>query len=153
DSVTGTTNVYLTTTLLPGPVGCNNSLSNYVFSGTGKLSGSATLGKQGSGTLTLTETGGDDFTGGVTVNNGTLVLDNANSVISGGLTINGGTLQVGNNDGNGALPGGAVTDNGALVFSRSNNLAVSTAIFGSGTVTQNGSGTLTLSAINGYTGN
>ena len=37
------------------------------------------------------------------------------------MTIGGGTLQVGNNDGNGGLGTGPVTDNGALVFSRTNS--------------------------------
>jgi len=51
--------------------------------------------KDGNGTLTLSEVGGDDFSGGVIVNNGTLILDNTNSAISGGVNINGGTLQIG----------------------------------------------------------
>ena len=110
--------------------------------------------KSGTGTLTLTENGGDNFSGGIVVNNGTLVLDNANSAIAGGTTIGAsGTVQIGNNDGNGNLPAGSVDDEGALIFNRANNVLVATGIPGGGTLTQSGSGTLTLSVSSSYTGN
>jgi fibronectin-binding autotransporter adhesin len=149
---TGTTNVYLTTTLLPSSVTSDNSSKPYLFYGPGKLSGNMLLTKQGTSSLTLTETGGDDFTGGIVVNNGTLILDNTNSAITGGLTVNGGTVQVGNNDGNGSLPGGTITVDGALLFARTNNVLVGTPILGTGSLSQQGSGTLTLTSANGYTG-
>ena len=152
DTLTGTPNVILTTGLAPNQVSVS-AAANYVFGGSGKLTGTTSLTKSGSGSLTLSESGGDDFSGGITVNNGTLVLDNANSTISGGLSINGGTVRIGNNDANGALPSGAVTDNGALVFARTTAVAVSTPISGSGSLSQSGSGTLTLSGANSYFGN
>ncbi len=155
DTLTGTPNVNLTTTLLPASVGFNNSSHTYVLSGTGKLSGLAQLTKQGSGSLTLSETGGDDFTGGIVVNAGTLILDNANSAISGGLTVTAGTAQIGNNDANGALPAGSVVvnDGGTLVFNRTDIVTVSTPIAGTGNLTQNGSGTNILTGANSYSGN
>ena len=154
DTLTGTPNVILTTDLAPSGVEVNDSAKNYVFSGSGELSGTTGLTKDGSGSLTLAETGGDSFTGGIVVDNGTLVLDNANSTISGGLTINStGTVQIGNNDANGTLPTGTLNDDGALVFDRTDSPIVAIAIPGSGTLTQSGSGTLTLSAANTYTGN
>jgi autotransporter-associated beta strand protein len=154
DTLTGTTNVNLTAALTPGALTVNNTLSNYVFSGSGSISGSVTLVKSGSGTLTLAETGGDNFSGGIIVNNGTVILDNANSAISGGTTIiNGGTLQVGNNDANGTLPSGAVADSGALVFNRADNIIVTNVISGAGTLTQSGANVVTLSGNNsGFTG-
>jgi autotransporter-associated beta strand protein len=152
DTLTGTTSVNLTMALLPGAIGVNNSTKNYVFSGSGKLSGAAVLTKQGTGSLTLAETGGDDFSGGIVVDAGTLILDNTNSSISGGLAVNGGTMQIGNNDANGTLPSGTITDNGALIFQRSDNVTVSSSIAGTGTLTQNGTGTLTLSGVNSYSG-
>jgi fibronectin-binding autotransporter adhesin len=153
DTLTGTTNVNLTTALTPGALTVNNTLSNYVFSGSGSITGSVTLVKSGSGTLTLTETGGDNFSGGIIVNNGTVILDNANSAISGGTTINGGTLQVGNNDANGTLPSGAVADSGALIFNRADNIIVTNVISGAGTLTQSGANVVTLSGNNsGFTG-
>jgi autotransporter-associated beta strand protein len=153
DTLTGTTSVNLTTALSPANFTVNNTLSNYVFSGGGSISGSVTLVKSGSGTLTLAETGGDNFSGGIIVNNGTVILDNANSAISGGTTINGGTIQVGNNDVNGTLPSGNVTDSGALIFNRADNIIVTNVISGAGTLTQNGTNVVTLSGNNsGFTG-
>ena len=153
NTATGTTNVYLTTSLLPATVTSDNSSKSYVFYGPGKLSGSMALTKQGTGSLTLAETGGDDFSGGVVVNDGTLILDNANSAIAGGLTVNGGTVQIGNNDTNGALPGGTVTVNESLVFAKTNSVLVGVPISGTGSLTQKGSGgTLTLSGANNYSG-
>ena len=113
DSLTGTSNVILALNVAPGAVGFSNSQHNYVFSGAFKITGVTGLTKEGSGSVTLSESGGDDFSGGITVNSGTLILDNASSAISGGLAVNGGTAQIGNNDANGALPGGTVAVNEA----------------------------------------
>src|SRR5262249_43872673 len=78
----------------------------------------------------------------------------ANNSISGGLTNDNGTVvQIGNNDGNGALPDGNVQIGGALIFNRNNTIAVASAISGAGTLTQSGSGTLNLTAANTYSGN
>jgi fibronectin-binding autotransporter adhesin len=130
DTLTGTANVNLTTTLTPGSIKVNNSLSNYTFSGTGRISGAASLDKAGTGTLTLAENGGNDFIGGVTVN--------------------GGTLQVGTGGTSGKLGAGSVTlaTNTTLTFSRSDNLTVSNLISGAGTLTKNGANILTLGGPN-----
>lgn len=191
DTAAGTTAVNLTTTVVPGSLMVSNSSKGYVFSGTGKISGPAGLLKANSGTATFTETGGDDFSGGVTVNAGTLVLSNANVNISGGLTvnagsltdqhagtitgdlnlnsgsvlldqsgaingnlnINSGTVQVGNNDAEGSLPTGVLTDNDTLAFDRGDSgLIVSSVIAGGGTLINNGSGNVTLGATETLTG-
>src|SRR5262249_28330994 len=65
---------------------------------------------------------------------------------------NGSTLQVGNGGTTGSLGTGAVSDNGTLVFNRSDNIAVNNVISGSGGLTQSGSGTVTLGAANTYMG-
>jgi autotransporter-associated beta strand protein len=153
DTLTGTASVNLTTALSPILVTVNNTLSNYVFSGSGNLSGSAALVKSGSGKLTLAETGGDSFSGGIIVNDGMLILDNANSAITGGLAISAaGTVQVGNNDANGVMPSGAVQASGVLVFNCVNNLVVSNAISGAGTLTQTNANIVTLSGNSAFTG-
>ncbi|HLX71997.1 MAG TPA: autotransporter-associated beta strand repeat-containing protein, partial [Verrucomicrobiae bacterium] len=96
----------------------------------------------------------DNFSGGIFVHGGTLVLDDANSALAGGLTNDSGTIvQLGNNDANGNMPLGTVQINGSLVFNLTNSRTISTAITGSGTVTQSGSNTLTLTGANTYTGN
>ena len=153
DSLSGTGNVNLTATLSPASITLNNYYTNYVFSGVGKISGATGLTKNGSASLTLAESGGDNFSGGVTVNNGALVIDNNSSGITGGTTIYGGMVQVGNGDTNGVLPSGGVSDYSALVFNRSDAaLTVANIISGNGTVTNNGSGTVTLTANNPVSG-
>jgi autotransporter-associated beta strand protein len=102
----------------------------------------------------LVETGGNNFSGGITNLGGTLILDDINSAVTGGLGIaSGATVQLGANDSNGSLPAGGLDDEGTLIFNRANALVVSTAIAGAGAVVQNGSGALTLAGPNTYTGN
>ena len=74
NSLTAHSTVNLTTALTNGTLTVSNSLNNYTFTGTGKLSGGGGLTKQGAASLTLAESGGDDFTGGVTVSGGTLQI-------------------------------------------------------------------------------
>ena len=69
-------------------------------------------------------------------------------------TINsGGVLQIGGGLTSGSLGTGAVTDNGSLVFDRSDTVTVgSQTISGTGTLTMLGSGTLVLGSTNTYSG-
>lgn len=153
DTATGTTTVNLTTTVSPGSVTFNNTTKNYTLAGTGKISGATGLTMQGGGTLTLTESGGDNFSGGLTVGSGTVIIDNNSGGIVGTTINSGGTLQLGNNDGNGAFPSGLFTDNGTLIFNRSDNsLNVATVITGSGSLINNGTGTVTLTGVEPLTG-
>ena len=130
DTLTGTSTVNLTTTLTPGSVIVNNSAANYTFSGTGKLSQSASLTKSGTGTLTLAETGGNDFTDGVTVT--------------------GGKLQVGSGGTAGSLGAGSVSLDAStlLVFDRSDSVIAPNVISGFGKLIQNGTSILALNGSN-----
>ena len=76
DSLTAHNTVNLTTALTNGTLTVSNLLNDYTFNGTGKLSGPGSLTKQGAASLTLAESGGDDFSGGVTVSGGTLQIGN-----------------------------------------------------------------------------
>jgi len=80
-------------------------------------------------------------------------LDNANSDITGGALINAGaSLQVGNNDGQGALPAGTVADNGTLIFNHGADSTVSSIISGTGTLIQSGGDQVQLSGDNSFAG-
>jgi autotransporter-associated beta strand protein len=86
------------------------------------ISGSGAFGKTGDGTLLLT--GANTFTGP--------------------LTNSAGTVQIGNNGTVGSVSANIV-NNAALVWHRSDSVTYSGQISGSGTLTKNGAGTLTLS--------
>ena len=82
---------------------------------------------------------------------GTLVITGSHTA-SGTTTISAGTVQVGSGGTTGSLNSSLVTNNGTLVFNRSNAITVANNITGTGAVTQNGSNTLTLTGTNTYTG-
>ena len=136
---TGTVNLIGTAPHTPDSWTVTNNALNYTFGGTNSVGGSFGLVKSGGASLTLSERG-DNFNGGITVNGGEVILDEASNTIAGGLTIaNGATVQIGANDTNGSLPSGPVTNNGALVFSQTITNLVPTAISGVGSLTKNGS--------------
>jgi outer membrane autotransporter protein len=81
---------------------------------------------------------------------GTLVLT-ANNTYTGGTTINAGTLQVGNGGTSGSIIGN-VTNNGVLAFDRSDTVTFPGVISGTGSVTQDGIGTTILTGTNTNTG-
>ena len=141
--------------------------------GTGTLTLAGGAVSSGSGTIgdDLGSTGSADVTGGTWTNSGdltvggagsgTLSMSGAGTVIVGGLlfrgtggTINlssGGTLQIGNGGNSGAL-GNDLTNDGTLVFNRSGTSDHTHVIDGSGAVVKQGTGTLVLSAANGWAG-
>ncbi|WP_166212412.1 autotransporter-associated beta strand repeat-containing protein [Cognatiluteimonas telluris] len=99
----------------------------------GTISGTGALVQQGSGTTILTA--GNSFTGGT--------------------TIDAGTLQLGNGGTTGMIVGDVV-DNGTLTFDRSDDIGFAGAVSGSGAMTKLGDNTLVLdgdsSAFTGATG-
>jgi autotransporter-associated beta strand protein len=135
DSVLGTSSVILTQSVLPGRMTFNNASSNYVLSGSGSLSLTNGLTKDFPGTVTLSETGGDNLSGGLMLSNGTLILDNKVSSLTGDVFIGpSATLQLGLNDTNGAIPPGNIFLSGQLVLDRTDDLTVSQPIVGSGSL-------------------
>ncbi|WP_253256654.1 autotransporter-associated beta strand repeat-containing protein [Stenotrophomonas sp. VV52] len=155
----------------------------------GVISGNGSLVKQGGGTLALT--GANSYSGGTTINAGTLlgdttslqgdIVDNANLVFeqgdgdtfagsisgsgtltkqgfgvlrlaginsySGGTTISAGTLV-----GDTTSLQGNIVDNASLVFDQGDDGTFSGAISGTGALTKEGEGALTLAGSNSYSG-
>ncbi|WNJ88945.1 autotransporter-associated beta strand repeat-containing protein [Bosea sp. 685] len=81
---------------------------------------------------------------------GTLILTGTN-LYTGGTTINAGTLQIGDGGTIGSIVGD-VTNNAILAVNRSGALTLSGDISGTGVLQQNGTGTLILTGTNSYTG-
>jgi autotransporter-associated beta strand protein len=126
--------VTVSQTISPAGIIVSNSTLAYTFNDNGNyIAGLGGLTKEGPGSL---------------------VLDNGTpNTYAGDVLVSGGTLQVGGHDAAGSIPPTAtIINNGALVFSRSDAAAVSNVITGTGTLTYNGGGTLTLAAPNIFTG-
>jgi autotransporter-associated beta strand protein len=78
---------------------------------------------------------------------------NSNNSYSGATIISAGTLQVGTGGTSGSLGNSsAITDNGALIFNRSDNVSFAGPIGGTGSLSKQGAGKLTLAATNTYQG-
>ena len=81
---------------------------------------------------------------------GTTVLTASNSY-TGGTSIDSGTLQIGNGGTTGSIAGD-VANSSLLTFDRSDTLAYGGVISGAGSVTQAGAGTTVLTGANSYSG-
>jgi autotransporter-associated beta strand protein len=94
------------------------------------ISGTGSLTHLGTGTTTLT----------------------ANNTYTGSTTISAGTLQIGNNGTTGTLGTGAVINNAALIFDRSDAVTITYSMSGTGSLTKLRANTLTLTGANTYSG-
>ena len=132
DSAIGETNVILASILTPSSVMVSNSARTYTFTGLGGLSGATGFTKRGSGTLVAANSGDNNFTGGVSIESG--------------------TLQIGNGGADGSLPGGPVNNSASLVFYLSEDISVGSIIGGSGVLVHQGPSVLTLNGANTFSG-
>jgi RHS repeat-associated protein len=82
---------------------------------------------------------------------GTLTLNGSNTY-TGGTSIEAGTLQLGSGGTTGSLSAGNITNDATLVFNRSDNSTIANAISGLGSLTKLGAGVLTLTGNNTYSG-
>lgn len=163
NTYTGLTTINSGATLALAGSGSINSSSgvvdNGVFDISGTTSGASIKTLAGNGavnlgakTLTLTSaantfSGVIAGTGGLTVAGGSETLAGANTY-TGGTAINpGAVLQLGNGGTSGGVVGN-VTNNGSLVFNRSNDVTFSGSIAGSGRLIQAGTSSLNLTGTN-----
>lgn len=119
------------TPLTPGTMTFHNSANTYTLNGLA-LGGPAGLIKNGTGTVAIAND--NTFTGGTTINAGTIQLGDGFSP-------------------SGTLGTGAVTNNGALSFNYgASNMTFSNPLGGNGIVTKDGIGTLFLNGPNTFAG-
>lgn len=84
---------------------------------------------------------------------GTWVLLATNNTWAGATTINSpGVLQIGDGGTNGSVGASTIANNGTLTFLSANNFLITNVISGGGSLNQNGSGMVTLTAANSYSG-
>jgi fibronectin-binding autotransporter adhesin len=163
DTAAGSTTVNMTATLAPYSLNINNSSKNYEFTGVGGLTGSTGLNKNGTGTLTFSNTGTNDFTGVVAINGGTVRLSgspdrlptNAAVTIADGpgaaLDLNGQNQTIGSLSGGGSTGGNVSLGAGTLSINGDGGI-YSGVITGSGGVVKSGTGTQTFNVANSYSG-
>jgi autotransporter-associated beta strand protein len=143
-SLTSPQTVTLNESVSPASVEFNNSAVDYTVEGTGAISGITGLVKNGTGAVTIATA--NNYSGGTTLNSGTLNINNASAIGTGALTIAGGTLD---NTSGAAITlstNNAQNWNGSFGFTGTHDLDLGTGAVTLGTtptVTVNG-GTLTV---------
>ena len=131
---TGSPNVDIGSAIIPYNITVNATSDYMLYSAanTGSLTGQGSITKQ---------------------NSDTLIIDLTNN-LTGATTISGGKLQIGNNDGYGSLGSGPVTNNARLAIDRGDTaLAIGNSIHGTGTVSYDGGGSVTINGNSDYSGN
>ncbi len=128
DSATGSGMVNLTTALTPAEIKVNNTSKNYTFTGSGHLTGPGALTKSGTGMLTLANTTANDYTGGTTIEAGTLRLGD-------GTTVGGGIIT------------GTIANEGTLVLNRPDDHDFIGNLSGEGVLEKTGTNTVTIGIV------
>ncbi|RDL47226.1 Extracellular serine protease [Ensifer sp. M14] len=157
-SVSGGTQILTGANTFSGQAGINTGATLQI--GDGGAGGSLVSNILNSGAVVFNSSSNSTFDGSITGNgtfsqigNGTLTLT-ANNSTAGAVTIgSGSTLQLGSGGTTGWIGGsgnflGPITNNGTLVYNRSNDISHAGTISGTGTISQAGTGKLTLTGNN-----
>jgi fibronectin-binding autotransporter adhesin len=124
DDSTANTTANLSGTLSPITTTVSITNNNYLLAGTGKISGPTGITKNGPGKLTVATD--NDFIGP--------------------MVVNAGTVQIGNAGGTGSFATTLVTNNAAMVYSRTNAQTISYVTYGTGVMYKENTNTLSTGA-------
>jgi autotransporter-associated beta strand protein len=157
NSITSPAITALQSATLSGAVTAN-ATAFFVDSGdtltvSGSVGGSGSISKNGAGTLALS--GANTFSGGTTLSGGTVRLDHASGLGSSGtIAFSGGWLQFGSGITTDLSPRvSSATSQAFNIDTGANSVTFASTLAGAGnTLTKNGTGTLTLSGANSFTG-
>jgi len=157
--------ITLTGAIAPQTMTVNSDGANaFSFSGTGKLSGTGSLTKSGTSTLTMSNS--NDYTGGSTINNGTVILLDTGSTPGATSGLGNGVVNIaagavvragnGTTAGAGTIAASIIHNAGSVIINRNDASTLSAPMDGAGTLAVQGGGVLTVSApanANIYSGN
>ena len=158
-SINGPIEVYGGTISLSGSLTTTNTSTGNIVVSCTSISGNGNISIADGRTATLSIVNSAEYNGVISgtgsnfIKNGAgnLTLTGANSY-AGTTTINQGNIQIGNGGTTGAIGTGNITNNTSLIYNRSNDYTIPGIISGSGSLTKQGSGTLTLTQNNTYSG-
>ncbi len=134
DSGSNAPNIQVSGALTPASLTISNSTKNFTLGGSGSLTSSGEMNKSGSGTLTIANTGPNNF-GSASLDAGTLSLSTSSAIGGAVLTLRGGALAFSADVANPFVIAGSI----ALNPTGSRNLSGSWT--GSGTIQINNTGT------------
>ena len=121
----------------------------YALTLSGNITGTGSLNKSGSNEVTLNRI--NDFTGGVDIAAGKLILGSVGAIGSGTLRVSGATAAL-DTASDHVLTNAVTLASGTLTLTGSNKLTLAGFITGGGSLAKNGASTLTLSGANDFTG-
>ena len=125
DTAPGTASVNVATNLNPKGITVSSSTKNYTFSGSGSISSSGSVLKDGSSMLTLA---------------------NSNA-LSGSISVLNGALAIGNGGTSGSIGTASVANSGQVIFDRSDDVSFGNVISGSGSLVKNNADMVTLTGV------
>ncbi|MBN8459481.1 MAG: autotransporter-associated beta strand repeat-containing protein [Verrucomicrobia bacterium] len=152
DTANGTENIDIDTTVEGVAIqAANTAATAFVLGGAGKITGSTSISLSGGGILRLANTGGSDFTGAVTVENGSTleIADPYALPTAAAVTLDGSTLDVGTTTG--VLTGPVLLTNGSTLAGTTGTLEAASVEARGGLISANLAGTGTFAVTNNST--